>query len=162
MEYSPCNALDVQIYKVNIFWYRLVWCIDPSKSIGDLLSIYRGPSFEENDEGYPSGEDNQNRGRQNNGKRPRSVSRSQSRGRRNNNNSGWRNNNNGRNNNNNRNAGEIIIIMVVIIIIIIIEMAGEIRDVTIIIIAMTGETIMEIAGETDLETNKTSATTEDK
>ena len=59
-------------------------------------------------------------------------------------------------------AGEIIIIMVVIIIIIIIEMAGEIMDVTIIIIAMTGETIMEIAGETDLETNKTSATTEDK
>ena len=59
-------------------------------------------------------------------------------------------------------AGKIIIIMVVIIIIIIIEMAREIMDVTIIIIAMTGETIMEIAGETDLETNKTSATTEDK
>ena len=64
----------------------------------------------------------------------------------NNNRNGWRNNNNyGRNNNynNNRNGWEIM-------------------DVTIIIIAMTGETIMEIAGETDLETNKTSATTEDK
>ena len=75
-----------------------------NKPRGNSRPRGRGPSFEENDEGYPSGEDNQNRGRQNNGRCPRSVSQSQSRGRRNNNNSGWRNNNNGRNNNNNRNG----------------------------------------------------------